>query len=119
MKTATAKLLGASVSPKNSRMLLGKIKNKNMIYAKSFLNNIIDEKVSVNRKYYTHTAEVLLTFIESAEANAKQKNLNTEKLFIKMIVANKGEKKMRGRSRWNLRGRVGKSTNLEVILEER
>jgi ribosomal protein L22 len=119
MKTATAKLSDAKISPLKSVLLLNKIRNKHLDYVKNFLNNLIDEKSSVGGKHYTKTAMVLLSFLESAEANAKQKNMNIEKLVIKTITADKGEKNPRGRSRWRLRGRKAKSTNIKVVLEER
>jgi|FaiFalDrversion3_1042247.scaffolds.fasta_scaffold04299_3 large subunit ribosomal protein L22 len=119
MGIATAKLTGARISTLKTVLLLNKIRNKSLSYAKNFLKNLIEGKTSINGKYYTKTAKVLLSFLESAEANAKQKNLNLEKLFIKTITANKGEKIIRPRSRWRLRGRKAKSTNLHLVLEER
>ncbi|HLC59454.1 MAG TPA: uL22 family ribosomal protein [archaeon] len=119
MKTATAKLVGAKISSEKSRVILDDIRNGSLTRAKKLLNDLLDNQVTMKGKRYTKTADVLLGFLESAEANAKQKNLNSDKLFIKKITADKGEKNFRGRSRYRLRGRVAKSTNLEVILEER
>jgi len=119
MKTATAKLTSARISPLKSRVILDRIRNRNLSYAKKLLNNLLDKKFSIDGKYYTKTAEILLAFLESVEANAKQNKLDSERLFVKTITADKGEKNLRGRSRWRLRGRKAKSTNLKVVLEER
>ncbi len=119
MKTASARLTGARVSPLKSVVLLDKLRNRNIAYAKTFLNHLLDETESLNGKQYTKTAQVILNFLESAEANAKQKNMNIEKLFIKTVSASKGEKTFKGKTRWRLRGRKAKVTNMDLVLEER
>ncbi len=119
MGTATAKLTSAAVSPLKSRVVIDLIRGKNIAKAKNLLNGLLDEKISIKGKQYTKTAQTLLQFLESAEANAKQNKLNTEKLFIKTISADKGPKSFKGRTRWRFRGRKKKSANLNVILEER
>lgn len=58
----------------------------------------------------------MLELIKSAEANAKVKNLDADKLFIKTAKADKSEKFIRPKSRWRFRGREAKSTNIKIVL---
>lgn len=116
---ASAKLLGASVSLKHSLKLCRAITGKRVSYAKGFLNNLLSGKESLDGKYYSGSAKTLLEVLESAEANARQKNMNIEKLFVKIAKANKGEKFVRPRTRFKFRGQKSRITNLSITLEER
>ncbi len=119
MAVAVGKETGARVSLKSTRVLLGEIKNKKTDKAKRLLNDLIDEKRSLDGKHYTKSAKKLLDIIESAEANAKNKTMNTEKLFIKKAVANMSPKRQLPKSRVFMRGRVAKGAHIEIVLEER
>lgn len=119
MKTAIARQTGAVVSLKYSRMLLKKIKNKRVGKAKSFLEGLLSEKVDLDGMYLTKTSEKVLEILKAAEANAKNKSLNVEKLFIKNAKADKPERRILGKSRHPHRGRVGKGASIEIIVEER
>ena len=119
MKTATAKETGAPVSFKHSQIICKEIKGRKVDKAKRILEEVLKEKKSLDGKYYTKTVEKFLDIIKSAEANAKQKNLAVEKLFIKNVTADKGEATYRAKTRWNLRGRRQKSSNIEIVVEER
>ena len=83
------------------------------------MEDILNQKRSLKGKYYTNATKKFLDILKSAGANAKQKNLAVEKLFVKHAIANEGEAMYRPRTRWGLRGRSQKSTNIEIILEER
>jgi large subunit ribosomal protein L22 len=107
------------ISLKHAKILCKAIRKKKLAKAKIFLQNLIDKKVSLNKKYYTKAAKQILKILESAEANAKNKNLNLEKLFVESARASKGEKFIRPKSRAKFRGRKAKSTNIEIILGER
>jgi large subunit ribosomal protein L22 len=119
MGIAIAKATNARISLKHSLVLCNELKRRKLDKAKKFLEDLISQKTSINGKYYTNASKKFLEILNSAEANAKQKNLNLEKLFIKSIKANKGEKFIRPKSRFKFRGREAKSTNIEIVLEER
>ena len=119
MKTVTTKSIGARISLKHSIVLCRKLKGLKLEKAKKLLEDLIKKKVSIDGKYYLNASKTLLKLLNSAEANAKQKNLNLEKLFIKSAKADKGRKFVRPKSRFKFRGRKAKMTNLEIILEER
>lgn len=119
MKTAVAKGTNALVSLKTSRLLLKGIKGKKVDKVKKFLDNLINQKRDVDGQYHTKTARKLLDIVKSAEANAKNKTMNVERLFIKNARADKAEKRILAKSRAPHRGREGKSANIEVVVEER
>lgn len=114
-----SKALNSRVSFKESKLLTRMIQGKNVAKVKKLLGNMMDRKVSLEGKYYPKTVEKLLELVKNAEANAKNKNMNVEKLFIKNAYANKAEKRNLSKSKLKLRGRVGKSANINIVLEER
>ena len=87
--------------------------------AKRLLDDLINQKASVDGKYYTKVAKNFLNVLKSAEANARQKNLDTEKLFVKVAKTDKAAKAVRPKSRFKFRGREAKVANIEIVLEER
>ncbi|MBI2545163.1 MAG: hypothetical protein HYW22_01015 [Candidatus Aenigmarchaeota archaeon] len=119
MKTSTSKSINSKVSFKESKFLTGVIKGKNVAKVKKYLENLHKRKVDLDGKYYPKTVEKLLELVKNAEANAKSKKMNVERLFIKNAYANKAEKRNLGKSKLKLRGRIGKSANINIILEER
>jgi ribosomal protein L22 len=119
MKTASAKMERARISLKHSLAIIGELKGKKLEAAKRFLEDLLDKKISLGKKYHPTAAKQILEILESAEANAKQKEMNSEKLFIRKIKADKGFTFMRPRTRIHLRGRKVKSTTLFVELGER
>jgi ribosomal protein L22 len=119
MATALARLEDARISLKHAIVICKSLRNKKVDKAKRFLKNLIDKKVSLKRKYYTKAAKKILEVLETAEANAKVKNLNLEKLFIKTAKADKGPTLIRPRSRFRFRGRKFKSTHITIEVEER
>lgn len=119
MKTAVAKETNALVSLKTSRELLREIKGRKVDRVKRFLEGLLKKKRDVDGQYHTKTAEKLLDIVKSAEANAKNKTMNIERLFIKNARADKAERRVLAKSRTPHRGRVGKSANIEIVVEER
>lgn len=117
-KMSTAKSSGR-VSFKHSLVLCNAIARKKVSYAKSFLRDLTNGKRSLAGKHYSSAAEKLLEVLNAAEANAKQKNLDESKLFIKSAKADQGFSYIRPKSRFKFRGREAKIANLEVVLEER
>lgn len=119
MKTAVAKETSASISFKSSLIICREIKGKKVEKVKKILKDILNKKRSLNGKYYTNAVKKFLDILKTAEANAKEKNLAVDRLFVRNAIANKGETKYRPKTRWRLRGRKQKSTNIEIVVEER
>ena len=115
----SAKLSGARISFKKSMELCKELRGKKVSFAQSFLQSLLAKKQSLDGKYYTSTARDFLTLINSVESNAKQKNLDTGKLFIRVFKADKGYKFIRPKSLAKFRGRQAKMTNLQIIVEDR
>ena len=104
---------------KDSILLFDYIRNKPLTKAKTFLNSLIEQKKSLDGRYYTLASREILRLLESAEANAESLGLNADKLVVKKAVASKAFTFMLPKSRFSHRGRKAKISRLEVILEER
>ncbi len=119
MKIATAKSINAVISFKTSMELAKEIKGKKVSSAKKLLEGLLDQKRDVDGQYHTKTAKKLLEIVKSAEANAKNKDMNVDRLFVRNARADKAERRNLAKSRTPHRGRKGKSASIEVIVEER
>jgi len=131
----TAKAVGVAlpISTKTSVEVCGFVKNKTLEKAKLLLQGVIDKKVVVPFKkfnkdvshkkgkiaagrYPEKTCKEILKLLESVEANAQFKGLNTANLVIKSIIANSASRSWHyGRQH----RRKMKRTNIEVVLEEK
>lgn len=118
-KTAVAKATEARVSLKHSRVICKALKGKRLEKGKAMLEDMSIGKVDLDGKYYTSASKKLLELLNAAEANAMQKGMDSTRLFIAAAKPNKGRGFIRPKSRAKLRGRHAKSTNIEIILEER
>lgn len=118
-KSATAKKSNARISVKDAIVIFKNIKKKKLEKAKSFLQELINKKKNINKKYYTKASKEILSLLEDVEANAESVGMDTERLFIKRIVANKAFAFMLPKSRWSHRGRKAKMCHLEVEVEEK
>lgn len=116
---ASATFVAERISFKQSQAVAGAIRNKNLAKAKNFLTEVLSEKKNYDGKIFPKTTQAFLTLLNSAEANAKQKNMNTEKLFVRTAKADTGYKYVRPKSLAKFRGREAKVTNISVVLEER
>lgn len=116
---ALSKISNARISLKHSSVLCKKLKEKKLEKARRFLEDLTSGKVSIDGKYYPKAAGKFLELLRTAEANARQRGLNLERLFISQIKADKGLRSYRPRSLWHLRRQRVKSVNLTVELEER
>ncbi len=116
---SSAKLTDARISFKDSIVVSHELKGLKLDRAKQLLKGLVDEKASIDGKYYTTATKKFLEVLESAEANAKQKNLSTEKMFVKIAKADKARKFVRPKSRFKFRGREAKGANITIVLEER
>lgn len=119
MTTATAKSTDARISFKHSLIVCDAIRRKRVSKAKQLLEDLISQKRSLDGKYYTNASKKILEILKTAEANAKQQNLDVDKLFVKSVAANKGYKLILPKSRFKFRGRQAKITHLTIELEER
>lgn len=129
-----AKAVGRSlpISTKQAIEICDFIRYESVSNAKDILNNVVNEKkivpfkrfnadVGHKRKtgpgrYPKKASKEIIKLLETVEANAQFKGLNTTNLVIKHLCANKARKQWHfGRKR---RRRM-KRTNVEVIVEEK
>lgn len=120
------------ISFKQSVEICDFIKNKNVNDVKKNLQNVIDKKTAIHFKRYNwdlghkkkigparypeRASKEFIKLIESVEANAQFKGLNTSKLVIAHISAHKSGKSLHfGRKT----RRKMKRTKIEIIVEEK
>jgi large subunit ribosomal protein L22 len=131
--SAKAKINAVSVSTKHSIEICNFIRKKNLQKAKELLKLAIEKKKPIpfkrfvgevghkkgkiaSARYPIKTCTQILKILESVEANAQFKGLNTSNLIISHICANKASTPWRyGR---HIR-RKSKRTHIEVVVEER
>jgi large subunit ribosomal protein L22 len=132
-KESMARICGRSlpISFKQSIEVCDFIRNKNVSYAKNVLSRVIDHKQAIPfrkfnmdvghkknmmaGRYPKKTSMEILGLINSVEANAQFKGLNTANLVITHINANKASKVMHfGRKR----SREAKRTHVEIVVQE-
>ena len=105
-----ARLVDNPTSPRKTRIMANVIRGKNVDYAMNVLK-------------YSHreSAEKLLKLLKSAVANAENKDMDVDSLYVKECKVDQGPtlKRMRAASRG--RGmRINKRTsNITVVLKER
>tara|TARA_Y100000310_G_C20441742_1_gene696455 strand:- start:99 stop:650 length:552 start_codon:yes stop_codon:yes gene_type:complete len=131
----TAKVVGKnlSISTKHAVVISNAIRGKNLKKSKKFLEDVLEMKTAVpftvhNKKighrkgkiasgrYPQNATKEILKLLNSVEANAQDKGLNTENLLIKTIVPNKASRPWHhGRQR---RTKM-KRTHLEINVIEK
>jgi large subunit ribosomal protein L22 len=133
-KENMARVSGKSlpISFKQAIEICNFLRNKRLSFAKESLQEVIEHKKAIPMKrfnknvghkkgissgrYPEKASSEILNLIFSVESNAQFNGLNTSRLVISHIVANKGSKAVHyGRKR----RRQAKRTNLEIIVEER
>lgn len=129
-----AKALGTAlpISFKQSVEICRFIKNRNVEEAKKILHNVAEKKAAVPFKRYNwdlghkkklgpasypeKASKEFIRLIESVEANAQFKGLNTSNLIITHVSAHKAGKAWHfGRKT----RRKMKRTNVEIVVEEK
>ena len=139
-KTAKASGREIKVSHKHSREVCKTIKGMTLTNAKTYLRDVIDKKKPVpitryNKKvghrhglvkafsgrYPIKAAAKILTILEAAEANAENKNLDTDRLNILHAAAYPGSKMKRFTPRAHGRAspKYETLTHIEIVLNEK
>lgn len=129
-KSACAVGVSLPISTKHSVEVCAALRHKTVEQAKKILEQVIAGKRAIHfgRRFHSvgHKKNVgagrfpkkacmeILKIIKSAETNAQYKGLNTAELVISCINAHKSK-----RMRYGRRRREGKSTHIEVIVEEK
>lgn len=128
---ARARSVSLSISAKQSEEIARWLCNRKLEQAKRWLTDVLDMKRAVpytrrNRgighrpgigpgSYPQNASKAFLTMLESAEANAQSKGLNTKELVIAHIAANNGGRRFHGGRHG---GRLMKRSHIEVVVAE-
>ena len=105
------------ISTKSSEKICRVIRGKKLNAVKRLLVDLLDEKRSLNGKYYTKTVKQIKMLLESCEKNAEFMGLENGALFVH-ASAHTGTI-MRRRRRKSSFGSTLKSTNIEMMLIEK
>lgn len=131
MESAKASGRDLGISTKDSVVICDFIRGKNLDKAKKILIDAIELKKAVpykrfnkdlghkpgimSGKYPVKSCKEILKLLISAEANAKNKNLDLNSLRVKEIIANKASRPFHyGR----FRGRKMRRTHIDITLAE-
>ncbi|MBU0536381.1 MAG: 50S ribosomal protein L22 [Nanoarchaeota archaeon] len=133
-KESMARSVGTDlpISTKQTLEICNMIRGKSLARAKTMLNDVIKMDMPVPFKRFTNgvghrkgnlasgrypikASASILSVLESAETNAQQKGINTSRLGIVHLAAQKGSRPMRGGRH---RGRMAKRSHVEVVLAE-
>jgi large subunit ribosomal protein L22 len=129
-----AKVFGRNmpVSTKHTIEICNFIRGKNLDKARDMLKKVAEKKVAVpfkrfndnvgHRKgkvgpgrYPVKATTHVIKLLDSLESNAQNKGLDIGSLFLKTVIPNRANAGMK----YGRRRRSGKSTNLEIIAEEK
>ncbi len=129
---ATAKGMNLPLSRKHSVEVASFIRGKEVSKVKKMLDKVLKKESAVPFKRFNrdkghkrgmaagrfpeNSTKAILSLIESAEANAQNKGLNTQSLVLSSIIVNQGTTQWRhGRQR----RRQAKRCHIEVALTEK
>jgi len=130
--TAIARSTNLPISTKFSIEISDFIRNKPLAAARKLLEGVIEKKVVVPftkykkdlshkkgnvaaGRYPINAAKSFLILLRTVEANAENKGLNANKLFITKVISNRGEHRRRyGRKG----GKRAKTTHLFIEVQE-
>lgn len=116
-KSAKAYGRALRISNKSSVRVCREINGMNLAKGKRLLGDLIKKRRSMEGKYYTNASREILNIINSAEANAEFKGLDSERLVIH-ASSHQGFTFMRPR-KLKMRGTRRKITNIQVVLEQK
>jgi large subunit ribosomal protein L22 len=116
-KSAKAYGRSLNISTKSSVAVCRTISGMNIVKAKKLLQDIREQKISLDGKYYTNTTSEILDLLKSAESNAEFKGLDTTRLVV-FASAHKGFTFFRPR-RTKMRRTQKKVTNVQIVLHQK
>ena len=116
-KSARAYGRALRISTKGSVVVCKAVSGKNIVKGKKLLQDMIEEKRSLDGKYYTNATKHILYVIKSAESNAEFRGLDLNRLII-FASAHRGFTFMRPR-RLKMRRTRRKMTNIQIDLQQK
>jgi ribosomal protein L22 len=95
-----------------------KVSKRKFTKAIRFLEDLVNERVTVNGKLYTKTAKALLKLFKHVEANARNRGFDVESLYILSLSVNKGPTIYRRRRKHQFGSRM-KIAHIKLVVEKR
>ena len=131
----TARVIGRDlfISTRHAIEITRCIRGKNLRKSKALLQRVLDKKEAVPflrhdqdiphrpgrimaGRYPEKATKMILSLLNSVEANAQNNGLDTENLVIKSIIPNRASRPYRS---GRIRGIRTRSTHIEVVVEEK
>lgn len=106
------------ISHKNAAKVCKALNRKKFVDAKKILNDILNQKTTLKRKYYTKTSKEILKLLNQLEFNARKNGLESDKMFL-FISAHRGPTLHRARRRWRKFGTRLKSCHVQAVLSDK
>ena len=103
------------ISSIHAHTVCKKINGKEFLRARKFLDDLKNEKDSINGKYYTKTVTELRNFLHTLESNAVAQNFDIEAMKI-FISVSKGPRMYRSKRKRNF-GLAMKISNVQAVLK--
>ncbi len=103
------------ISHKNAAKVCKALNRKRFVDAKKVLNDILNQKTTLKRKYYTKTSKEILKLLIQLEFNARKKGLDLDNMFL-FISAHRGPTLHRARRRWRKFGTRLKSCHVQAVF---
>jgi len=116
-KTASASST-LRISHKSAAEICKVLNKKKFTEAKDILTEILNQKATLKRKFYTKTSKELLEVLKQLEFNARKKELEPDNMFL-FISAHRGPTLHRARRRWRKFGSRLKSCHIQAILSDK
>ena len=101
---------------KAANQICRKVNRKKFKVAKKFVNNLVEEKVTVNGKYHTKVANHIQNLLKGLEMNASVRNFTADDMVL-FISAHKGRKIYRSRRKRRFGLRL-KNCNIHAVLKK-
>jgi ribosomal protein L22 len=93
-------------------------RSRKFVKVKKMLEDLVNERITINGKLYTKTAKAFLRLFNSLEANARFRGFDIHSLWIKCLSVNKGPTIYR-RRRKNAFGSRLKIAHIKLVVEKR
>jgi len=103
------------ISTVSTQKVARKINGVEFAKAKKFIEDLNNEKVSIDGKYFTRSTNEVFKLIKTLEANANAQSIDTESMKL-FVSVSKGPSMYRGKRRNNFGHRL-KMTHVQVVLK--
>jgi len=116
-KTARASASALRISRKNACAVCSSISGRQLPKARAMVEGLVSKERDIGGKYYTNASKEILDLLKSAQSNAENRGLDTERLIVN-ASAHQGFGFFRPR-RFKMKRQKRKVTNIQIVLQEK